>query len=74
LTLWVAWLTACLTPGEIAYANSVAAIPTTAIATTSRARLDSPSDGVGRALKGEIDMPSVNLSSREADHGRSHGR
>jgi len=56
LTLWAACPTACLTPGEIAYARSVAVIPTVAIASTRRARRRSFSGDAGRALKGEIDM------------------
>jgi hypothetical protein len=62
LTLCVAWLTACLTPGEIAYASSVAAIPTVAMTSASRGLpwpiLEGPpGGGAGRALNGDIDMP-----------------
>ena len=43
LTLCVAWLTACLTPGEIAYASSVAAMP------DRRDRQRQPTPGAGRS-------------------------
>jgi hypothetical protein len=56
LTLCSAWLTACLTPGETAYATNVATIPTVAITSARRARRRSPSGEAGRALKGEIAM------------------
>jgi hypothetical protein len=46
-TLWAAWLTAWRTPGAIAYAKSIAAIPTVAASTARRARLVSWATAAG---------------------------
>ncbi|HTA12070.1 MAG TPA: hypothetical protein VK765_01525, partial [Solirubrobacteraceae bacterium] len=60
-TLCSAWLTACLTPGEIAYAATIATIPTAAITSARRARPRSPSGEAGRTLNGEMAMLNKTL-------------
>jgi hypothetical protein len=69
LTLCSAWLTACLTPGEIAYASRIAAIPTAAMISARRARLDSLSGEAGRTLNGEMAMLNKTLASNATTHG-----
>ena len=61
LTPCSAWRTAWRTPGEIAYASNVAAMPTIATIAASRALRDSLAGDAGRVPNGEIDMCPLKL-------------
>jgi hypothetical protein len=76
-TLCAAWLTACLTPGDTAYASSVAAIPSMAMITARRVLRDSLAGvlpGVsGRVPNGAIAMltTTYSLQPRESPYARA---